>query len=312
MFYMRPIVFGIGCLLLSGASWGQSQNQPAYSSYDYQIARSHAIEPRRWTFPIEGVRSGARQIHLKLIVSSTGDVTDVQASGGPEAMKLFPQVEGEIRTWKFMPFEKNGKAETAEVEEYIRLVPPERIPANHVTAPVVRPDSKVSITLKRLPCYGMCASYSVTVSTDGIIFEGYGFVVAPGKHIETADANEVRKLAKKFVTADFYSMEAKYSSMATDMPTYTLSIDVDGDKMMVLDYVGEEVGMPAVISELERDVDGFARTKRWIEGDEGLVQALKAEGFNFQSAEAQEMLKQAERRGKTATVQELVTAGVRQ
>jgi hypothetical protein len=68
--------------------------------------------------------------------------------------------------------------------------------------------------------------------------------------------------------------------------------------------------MPVVITELEDETDAIARTQRWIEGSEGLVQALQAERFNFRTFEAQVILKEAARRGASVTVRELLKAGV--
>lgn len=68
--------------------------------------------------------------------------------------------------------------------------------------------------------------------------------------------------------------------------------------------------MPAVITELEERVDTLARTQRWIEGDEGLVQALKTEKFDFQTFVAQTMLKAAAVHNQTGTVQQFLQAGV--
>jgi ankyrin repeat protein len=237
-------------------------------------------------------------------------VTDARATGDEETLKFWPALEPEIRQWRFTPFENNAEAVTAEVEEYIDLVPPERLPRRHVQAPVLRANSKVTITLQRSGCFGSCPSYTVALTTDGIVFEGGGYVVAHGRHIDGADAVEVRKLAKRFIAADFYSMDSSYVASVTDNPTYTLSIVIDGIAKKVEDYVGEWVGMPAAISELEDEVDAFARTDRWINGGDGLVQALQAEKFNFQTFQAQVMLKEAATRGKWETVQGLLEAGV--
>jgi len=268
------------------------------------------MKPHRRTIPFEGVRPGFNQLHLTLTVSPTGDVLESDATGDPGMLKLWPQLQGEVRQWKFKPFEENGKAITAEVEEYIDLVPQERLPKNHVAAPVLRRDSKVAITLERSGCFGTCPAYTVTVSTDGIVFKGSGFVAAPGKHTDIVDADEVRKLAKRFVAADFYSMDSSYTASVTDNPFYTLSIAIDGHVKKVEDYVGSWEGMPAVITELEEEVDTFGRTERWIDGKDGLVGALQAEKFNFKSFEAQVMLKEAASRGTTATVRDLLEAGV--
>jgi ankyrin repeat protein len=231
---------------------------------------------------------------------------DADASGDRDTLKFWPQLQDEVRQWKFTPFEENGKAVTAEVEEYIDLVPPERQPKIHVAAPVLRPNSKVAITLSRTGCFGSCPSYTVTVSTGGIVFAGGGYVVASGKHTDTVDANELRKLAKRFVTA----VDSSYTASVTDNPTYILSMAIDGHEKKLEDYVGSWVGMPAVITELENAVDTFAQTERWIGGSDGLVEALQRESFNFQSFEAQLMLKEAASRGGTDTVRQLLEAGV--
>jgi ankyrin repeat protein len=310
MLDMLRIVAALTCLLSSIALQTSDDKRPSHPSYEYEVARAHEIKPHRHSIPLEGVRAGFNQLHLTLTVSPTGDVINAEAAGGADVLKFWPQLQGEVAQWKFKPFEDNGKTVTAEVEEYINLVPPERLPKAHVTAPILQPDSKVTITLKRSECMGSCPAYTVAVSTDGIVFDGGYSVVAHEKHTDKADPDEVRKLAKRFVAADFYSMDDSYLAGVTDCATYVLSIAIDGHTKEVVDYVGEWEGMPAVISELEDEVDTFARTQRWIAGDDGLVPALRAEKFNFQSFEAQVMLKEAASRGKTATVKEFLEAGV--
>lgn len=306
---MRPII-ALTCLFSSiffQESGGKIHSNP---SFDYDVARGHEIKPHRRTIPVNGVLPGFNQLHLTLIVSPAGDVASADASGDDKTLKFWSQLQDEVLQWKFTPFEENGKAVTAEVEEYIDLVQPERLPKRHEAAPVVRPDSKVAITLERTGCLGSCPSYLVTVNTEGIAFDGSGFVVAAGKHTDSVNADEVRNFAKRFVAADFYSMAASYRASVTDCPTYVLTIAIDGHKKEVEDYVGEWEGMPAVITELEDEVDTFARTQRWVEGRDGLVSALREEKFNFETFEAQLMLKEAASRGETPTVRELLDAGV--
>lgn len=252
-------------LLLSSLSLRAfDEKRSSYPTYDYDVARSHEVKPHRRRIPMKGVRSGFNQLHLVLLVSPTGDVLDEQADGNGDVLKFWPQLKEEVSRWKFTPFEKHGAAVQAEVEEYIDLVPPERLPETHVAPPILRPDSKVTIMLERGGCYGTCPSYTVTLSTDGIVFEGGEFVAAHGRHTDTVDADEVRNLAKKFVAADFYSMDASYTASVTDNPAYILSITIDGSSKKVDDYVGSWVGMPAVITELENEVDSLAHTDRWI------------------------------------------------
>lgn len=251
------------CLVASALSWAANDKRAPYPSYQYGVARAHEVKPHRRIIQLEGVSPGFNQLRLTLAVSPTGEVIDANASGNGD-MKFWPKVKSEVRQWKFTPFERDGRAVTAEVQEYVDLVPPERLPKNHAAAPPLRPDSKVTITLERTGCYGSCPSYTVTVSTDGIVFDGREFVVARGKHKNSANADEVRKLAKSFIAADFYSMDSSYIASVTDNPTDILSISIDGRTKRVVDYVGSSVGMPEVVTQLENEVDAFARTQQWI------------------------------------------------
>lgn len=295
---------------LSGALVCVAYEQTLDPSFDYDIARLHELKPHRRTIPMDGVRAGFNQLRLRLTISPAGEVINADAGGDREALKFWPQLHGEVTQWKFKPFEKDGKAVTAQVEEYVDLVPPERLPAKHVVAPVLQPDSQVVITLERSGCLGNCPSYTVIISTEGVIFDGQANVVAAGKHADRAEPGEVRKLAKKFVDDDFYSMDEAYEASVTDMPGYGLSISIDGHSKKILDYVGRWTGMPAVIQELEDDADALARTDRWIDGTEGIIQALRAEKFNFRTFEAQIMLKEAASRGAAITVRGFLEAGV--
>jgi hypothetical protein len=174
---MRTIIAST-CLLSSIFFQESDDKKPSSSSFEYDVARGYEIKPHRRTIPLRGVRPGFNQLRLTLIVSPAGDVVSADASGDGKILKFWPQLKGEVSEWKFTPFQKDGMAVIAEVEEYIDLGPPERLPKHHVAAPVLRPKSKVLITLDRTGCYGTCPSYTVRVSTDGITFNGRGFVVA--------------------------------------------------------------------------------------------------------------------------------------
>jgi len=306
---MLRSVFAATGLICAGLVFGTDEKMPSFS---YEVARAHAIKPHRRNIPQESIEGGFNNtLSLSLMVSAKGDVTDVQASGAPEVMRFWPELEGEVRRWKFVPFERDGKPVAAKVQEYLELDTPERLPKVHVPAPVLRADSTVIIVLERTRCYGSCPAYVVAVGTDGlIIFDGGYSVVAEGKHSDHVAVSDVRKLAERFVAADFYSMDRGYAAMVTDLPTVTLSISIDGQTKQVSDYMGQWVGMPAVIHDLEDEVDAFARSERWVRGGDGLVAALKAENFDFKTFEAQTMAKLAAVNGETATVKQFLRAGV--
>ena len=71
----------------------------------------------------------------------------------------------------------------------------------------------------------------------------------------------LRKLARKFVGHEFYSMGALYQASRTDMSYNTLTISIDGKSKTVVDYLGEEVWMPHIIKELENDVESLPQVR---------------------------------------------------
>ena len=303
----------VALLCLLPGSWllANEGQKLAYPSFDYQVARDHEIKPHRQMMPVDGMGQEytSHQLHVELTVSPTGDVTHAEAIDEDGDTRFWPQLEGEVYRWKFTPFETGGKPVMATVEEHIDLVPPERLPKTHVPPLAITKDSKVTITLLQWTCDGPCPLHSVTVSTDGIVFEGFN-VAARGRHTDKIDNDAVIALAKRFAAADFYSMEDDYRYRGWDSLTSSLSITIDGRTKSVRDYQGQWVGMPSVIVELEDEVDAVARTERWIDGEDGLVAALRAEKFDFASYDAQVILYETAARGQTATVRELLAAGV--
>jgi hypothetical protein len=299
-------------------------------TFDYDIVRAHEIKPHRMRVPMNSVvdgntsltvgkplnsmmtRLGVIVVDLKLIISPTGDVvsaTTQSSKGGIVELATLPKLDAIVRQWKYVPFVKDGTPVTAEIKDNLVIEIAERMPSLHVPPPVLRPDSNVTITLRRSACFGSCPEYTVTIGTDGIVFDGRSYVVAPGKYSGAVDPSAVRKLAEKFVAADFYSMDHAYASMMVDASSRTISIEIDGKKKQVLDG-GGPTGMPSIITDLEDEADAFALTDRWVEGSDGLVSSLKSEGYDFQTFDAQVMLKRTAENSQTATVRELLEAGV--
>jgi hypothetical protein len=270
---MRRVKRALGLfafVLCAGSVAAQTAKQNALPTFDYETATKHEIKPHREAIPLSGVKPDMfHQFQLTLTVSPSGDVIDTKiVHAASEDMQFWPQVEGEVRGWKFTPFEKDGTPVKAEVEEWLDVTAPERVPETHVTPPTVRVGSRIVIVLNRTGCFGSCPDYTVTVTNNRVVFEGRHFVTETGTQNGKADPEAVRKLAEKFVAAGFYSMDPEYRANWTDNPTYTLSITIDGRRKTVTDYIGWIVGMPAVITELEHDVDSLAQTDQWIRGNQ--------------------------------------------
>jgi hypothetical protein len=146
-----------------------AQEKQQLPSFDYQVARTHDLKPHRRSIRLQDVQSGFNQLRLTLTASPSGHVVAVTPNAEPDVLKFWSQVQSEVRSWKFSPFEHDGKPAAAEVEEYLGLLPAERLPTCHVAPPLIRPNSEVAITLERTACFGTCPAYTViTVGTNGI------------------------------------------------------------------------------------------------------------------------------------------------
>jgi len=88
-------------------------------------------------------------------------------------------------------------------------------------------------------------------------------------------------------------LKPEYVAGVTDSPTYALTLRMGNATKRVIDYVGREVGMPASVTALEDAVDALAETDRWVRGNAGTIALLKAQGFDFRSKAAAELVQAA-------------------
>jgi hypothetical protein len=286
-------------------------------SFQTQIVRSHTLLPhpdhfrgipQDGTFPLS--------VPLRLRVSPAGQVTDVAL--GTDSKGSLPDtrhfdweaIQRTARRWHYTPFMVEGKPVTASIDTYALLVGPRKQPSRQIVPPTLKPDSRIVISLERTRCYGSCPAYKLTVDASSVEYEGIGYTAVEGIHRDVVDVLAVRRLAQRFIDAGFFFFDDRYTSGWTDGTTYILSISIDGYTKTVSDYGGLSVGMPFAVSELEEAVDILARSDRWVVGREGLVQNLKAEGYDFHTADAQAILQRTLERDQPDTVEELLEAGV--
>src|SRR5581483_12406268 len=134
---MIRTIGAIACLL-EVCLWG-CRRETAPPLFDHQTAYTHEIKPHHSSIPLQGIGIDnlEHNLQLRLTISPTGEVLDAKAYGDLNDLKFWPQAEKEVRRWKFKPFKENGRTVTAEIEEHIELVPPERLPQHYVKAPVL-------------------------------------------------------------------------------------------------------------------------------------------------------------------------------
>ena len=295
----------------------QEPNQAAKTSLLYSAAVEIADEdvPKHRNGARRAVRVPRTQnifqsVKLTLIVDADGNVVSATPQKGPG--DAYSDALAEAKKWKYTPFEKEGKSIVAKITDYVRILPPEDLPKTHQEFPGTQSTAGVVMTLSRSECYGACPAYNLEIRGDGtLIYEGKGFVVVTGEHRDHLSAEQVEALVAAFRKADYFSLKDEYRYMVTDCPTYTTSFEVDRVKKSVTDYVGEELGMPEAVTELEETIDQVAGTGKWVNGNRETVTALKKEGWDFKSEEAAKTMARAAGKGSSEFVQDLLKEGVR-
>ena len=165
--------------------------------------------------------------------------------------------------------------------------------------PEVPDPAKVKITLTRTFCYGTCPAYTVSITGDGTVTfhttmigtRSIG-VLVPGDHTAHIPSAAVQALLQKFRDANFFSALNTYSvntpnRNVSDLPTYTMSLDVGPQVKTVVGYGDLEAGMPMAINNLEYEIDKTADTDRWTSIDSNTLPVLIAEHWNFAAATPQ-------------------------
>lgn len=256
-------------------------------------------------------------IKVTVVVDTTGtiisSVPQVASTDGNHKIpsSVLAQADSMVRTLHFKPFERAGHPVSVMFDRDVALLPPERKPAQRVPFPKVKDWKTVKITLARTGCFGTCPSYTVEVRGDGsVLYEGHGYVAFTGTHRGLVPQSNVIELVKLFEKADYYSLQNEYTASVTDNPTQTTSIDIDGRRKEIVDYVGLSAGMPLAVSQLENAIDRLSGSERWIHGNSETMAALEAEHWDFKSHEAAATLARAAEYGNADVVRDLAQAGV--
>jgi len=137
-------------------------------------------------------------------------------------------------------------------------------PAND-ELPRIKDRSTLRIELVRTVCYGTCPMYGVEILGDGTVtYCGIHFVDQVGERSRRVVDADLSELVAQFHAADFLTLNDEYAATATDGPTYAVTIAYDDKSKSVIDYFGEEAGMPISVTALEDAIDRIAGTSEWI------------------------------------------------
>jgi len=234
------------------------------SVWDHRLGPATAVHVSSAEATTLGFES---ELTFEIVVSSDGRVESAKAIG--DEKRHLDEGRAIEMARRFKPWTRDGKNISVRLADTVQLLPPERWALTPRSFPEPWDLKSVKIELSRGVCYGTCPAYSVTVRGDGSVhFNGQRYVLALGEHDARIAPEAVMGLVRQFERAKFFAADDKYIASVTDNPAYTLTLTVAGRKKTVTDYVGEQVGMPLVITDLENAVDETAGTERWIKGDE--------------------------------------------
>jgi hypothetical protein len=103
------------------------------------------------------------------------------------------------------------------------------------------------------------------------------------------------------------ALKDSYQWNATDLPTYTVTLEWDGHKHEIVDYAGRQVGMPATVTEFEWEIDRVLQEamQRRLSA-QGLAQ-LASDGFDFDTPAGLALLERAINASSAGEAQDLLS-----
>ena len=130
-----------------------------------------------------------------------------------------------------------------------------------------QPDPTFRVELERGMCLGPCPVYKVEIDHTGLVtFTGSNSNIAPhvpcqGERQWRIQPAQVRRLEALIDGSGFFDFKPEYVAGITDQSAYAVTVTRRGQTKRVQDYVGQMVGMPAAMTQIEEAVDISADDK---------------------------------------------------
>lgn len=129
------------------------------------------------------------------------------------------------------------------------------------------PPADVVATLLRTGCRGACASYSVTVLSDGRVrYVGDRFVKVRGPASARLRQAELKSLRTAFAAARYLDLEDPSNCVGAipDYPSVATSYDSGRRKREINHYLGCRSKPNEVLEKLEDRFDKIVKSARWV------------------------------------------------
>ncbi len=246
------------------------------------------LETSVYDHPVPGGQNG----DVSVVVTPAGRVEclDPQHGWSRQTMMATPQRRAlliAMGDWRFDPVTVDGKP----VRALVRVAIPEKVDFHFHEDMPAAPLSQMRVTLERSTCWTACSTYKVTVHGDGAVdYDGSAFVSVRGRHAWRIPPAEAAAPFTRLRTKDVWSAAGNWIAPITDNPTQTVTLTAGGQTRVIVDYVGQMVGMPATVSEAEKDIDATALTRDLIHLDGRGLALLDEETFPFKSIDGADLL----------------------
>jgi hypothetical protein len=301
----------MAAFLLCGAL-ARAQGQAPVEFPETEIT-SHRIGLTR------AIHTGAPPLHgfsvtLQVIVNPLGQVESTTAIDGPN--QFYGEAESIEGERQFKPFEKDGVPVRASFKDGVSIYPLEEWGEDKTPFPEVKDWSTLRITLKRKGCQFEdkdCLSYFVEILGDGSVTftGGRNFALITGTHRGRIPQSAVIGLVNEFRRADYFSLKDMYEGPWTDSTTFITSVEFDGNRKQVTDYVGLTVGMPEVVKSLEASVTNESGAAKWLKETDETWPSLVAENWDFKAhtEENRKLFASIAARGSSELILNFLAAG---
>lgn len=136
-----------------------------------------------------------------------------------------------------------------------------------ITLPTPQPHPhEVLATLQRMPCYGACPVYTMTVYRDGLVeYDGVRYVKTKGKATGRITLAQVDAIDTLFVDNHYTTLDDSYEQVEiTDAASANTSYRaLDGHVKHIGHYHGDRHA-PAILSTIEDSFDELVGIEQWI------------------------------------------------
>ena len=122
----------------------------------------------------------------------------------------------------------------------------------------------IKIILDQGPCFGFCPVYTVTITNDGIIFEGIENSDTIGIEKDTIHPRDIANLVDYINKIDYFSLESPDDGGITDVPRTVTTVTI-GDKTNSITNIHTDLGGSPQIAELESMINGLANAQNRID-----------------------------------------------